>query len=159
MNTVPSGNDDFCMKGASAVYGTTSVGMPAPAMVGTSLKWKMEVVAEPEEAADEALVIVAEEPAVVLPLVFPLVLAAVVLAAAVDPPVVAEDAVVFDAVAVERSVTSVNCALIGAHARARRRTAAAKALVCMCDFILYDTRLFLVNLNIEQMRRLANVYS
>lgn len=42
MNIVPSGRLDFCMKGASAVYGMTIVGMLAPAMVGRSERWEIE---------------------------------------------------------------------------------------------------------------------
>jgi hypothetical protein len=41
MNTVPSGKDDFCMNGASAVNGMTIVGIPAPWMVGRSLRWNV----------------------------------------------------------------------------------------------------------------------
>jgi SH3-like domain-containing protein len=45
MNTVPSGRDDFCMNGASAVNGMTRVGMPAPWMVGRSVRWNVVPVA------------------------------------------------------------------------------------------------------------------
>lgn len=42
MKTVPSGRLDFCMKGALAVSGTMTVGMPAPAIVGRPVRWKTE---------------------------------------------------------------------------------------------------------------------
>ena len=38
MKKVPSGKDDFRMKGALAVYGMTSVGIPAPAIVGRPVR-------------------------------------------------------------------------------------------------------------------------
>ena len=57
------------MNGASAVYGMTRVGMPAPSMVGRPVRWKTEV-PEPVVIADEAPLVVAElapeEPPVVL---------------------------------------------------------------------------------------------
>ena len=38
MKNVPSGREDFCMNGASAVNGMTSVGIPAPAIVGRPVR-------------------------------------------------------------------------------------------------------------------------
>jgi len=62
INTVPSGREDFCMNGASAVYGTTIVGIPAPATVGAAVRENSELAAVPVEGtADEALVVVAAE--------------------------------------------------------------------------------------------------
>lgn len=58
---VPSGRFERCMNGASAVYGMTSVGIPAPAMVGIPDRWYMEV----EEVEEVASLVVCEELSVV----------------------------------------------------------------------------------------------
>ena len=109
MKTVPSGSFDFCINGASAVKGMTSVGMPAPSMVGRPVRWKAlpEVVAVPEEAAvveASAFVVCADE-------------------AVIE---VAEDAVedLVVCVAVERSGRSLSCACaMGSTASASRARA------------------------------------
>jgi len=73
MKTVPSGRDDFCMNGASAVYGTTMVGIPAPATVGAPVNLNTELVLVPElaavveaeDASGKVAVVATEEPPVV----------------------------------------------------------------------------------------------
>lgn len=64
MKTVPSGRDDFCINGASAVYGTTMVGIPAPATVGALVSLNTEFVAVPlvEDASGNVAVVATEEP-------------------------------------------------------------------------------------------------
>lgn len=92
MKTVPSGKADFCMNGAFAVYGTTIVGIPAPAIVGSPVSEKMLPVVPAvfvvTPVGNEAVIDVA--PVVVASLVDSAVLSAVVSPVDVAdvPPVV-----------------------------------------------------------------------
>lgn len=77
MKTVPSGMEDFCIKGALAVNGMKSSGTPAPAMVGRPVSWNtlvtpfapVEVVFEPVAvlAAGKLAVAANEVPELVTP--------------------------------------------------------------------------------------------
>jgi hypothetical protein len=46
IKTVPSGRLDFCMKDALERSGTMTVGIPAPGMVGSPVKWKTDRLVE-----------------------------------------------------------------------------------------------------------------
>ena len=75
MKRVPSGSEDFCIKGAREVSGTIIVGIPAPATDGAEpVIEKNEAV--PEEVSEGAEVTVKEEASVVDAEVGPVVVAA-----------------------------------------------------------------------------------
>lgn len=119
MKTVPSGYDDFCMKGASAVYGMTNVGMPAPARVGKSVV----LVAVPEDETE-----VLEEASVVVVDVSLVVVASLVVVSVVVAAVVAEVVAVVSLVVVRsgRSVAVDAACASGDAARARMAQASTR---------------------------------
>lgn len=136
MKTVPSGRLDFCMNGAAAVYGMTSVGIPTPANVGNSLRWKTEVEAEdppvvsnddddPEE--DDPVMVEADEPVVValLPLLVDFTDDPLVVFALADE-VFPLDVAAADELKVGKSVSEM-ASTTGAAARANRSRPATMA--------------------------------
>lgn len=128
IKTVPSGREDFCMNGASAVYGTIIVGIPAPATVGAAVSEKREPVAVPVVEVAEPVVVVAELAEDALD----------VLVAEVEVDLAEDDdeEEVF-CVAVLRSGKSVSCALTEV-ARSSTSKPAAAVLTRTCDRILSD---------------------
>lgn len=144
MKTVPSGRLDFCMNGASAVFGTIMVGIPAPAMVGRLLMWMAPL------PVDVPPVVANEEVAVLSAVLSAVVVASVELGALlvlVDSALeVSEVASSVVCVAVERSGRSVNWAVTIGTAKSAR-----SASVC----ILLDMRAMAVVLVEALERRLA----